>query len=144
MYDYQGASLWLSSQRSRARARSGCRLRGFRQHPANLVSVKAGRGRYLIAAMLPRRGWMSTSRAGGQARAGPACWRRPLWRVDVEGVLPNLGQDRPRLRREIPVCSWQVAGDSPLWASERLRRESALRGSIVVTLGQALLQMESP
>ena len=32
-------------------------------------------------------------RRGGQARAGLACWRQLLWYVDVEDVLPDLGQD---------------------------------------------------
>ena len=39
------------------------------------------------------------------ARAGPACRRRLLWPVDVEDVLSYLGQDRPRIRGELPVAS---------------------------------------
>ena len=35
---------------------------------------------------------------------------RPLRCVDVEDVLAYLGQDLTRLRRELPVSSWQVAG----------------------------------
>jgi hypothetical protein len=94
--------------------------------------------------MRARTGVKQTRRRGGWATAGFAYRRRLLRHVDVEDVLPDLGQDRPRLRREVPVCSLQIAGDSLLQAGERLRQESVFRGSTVVALGQARLRAELP